>query len=51
MPALPPVIGRDEIVRQLGQGGMGKVLLAWDPMLEWQVTVKLLRDVDSVELR
>ena len=49
--SLPNVIGRYEIVRQIGQGGMGKVLLAWDPMLEREVTLKLLSDVENRDLR
>src|SRR5687768_4423023 len=51
MSAFPSVIGRYEIVRQIGQGGMGKVLLAWDPLLERQVTIKLLHDVQRDDLR
>jgi serine/threonine protein kinase len=49
--SLPSAIGRYEIVRQIGQGGMGKVLLAWDPMLERQVTIKLLNDEQRDDLR
>jgi serine/threonine-protein kinase len=41
---LPTVIGRYEIVRQIGVGAMGRVLLARDPVLGRHVAIKLLRD-------
>jgi serine/threonine-protein kinase len=37
-------IGRYCILRQLGQGAMGRVLLAKDPVLDREVAIKLLRD-------
>jgi serine/threonine-protein kinase len=41
---LPVEIGRYQIVRLHGQGAMGRVLLAHDPVLDRDVAVKLLRD-------
>jgi hypothetical protein len=46
----PDAIGRYKIVHRIGQGGMGVLFLAFDPMLERQVAIKLLRD-DNEELR
>jgi eukaryotic-like serine/threonine-protein kinase len=43
-PSLPPTIGRYEVVRLLGEGAMGRVLLARDPVLERDVAVKHLRE-------
>lgn len=47
--ALPAVIGRYEILRRLGTGAMGQVLLARDPVLDRSVAVKLLRDDLTLE--
>ena len=45
--SLPDRVGRYEVKRLLGQGAMGRVLLAYDPVLDRQVAVKLLRsDLD-----
>ncbi len=40
----PESIGRYHLVRLVGQGAMGRVLLARDPVLDREVAVKLLRD-------
>ena len=40
----PSSIGRYEIIRRLGEGGMGAVYLARDPLIERHVAIKFLRD-------
>lgn len=45
--SLPERVGRYEVKRLLGQGAMGRVLLAHDPLLDREVAIKMLRaDLD-----
>jgi eukaryotic-like serine/threonine-protein kinase len=41
---IPETIGRYEVARLLGQGAMGRVFLARDPVLNRDVALKVLRD-------
>ena len=44
-PTVPPArIGRYEVRRSLGRGGMGEVLLCWDPEFGREVAVKRIRE-------
>jgi eukaryotic-like serine/threonine-protein kinase len=50
--AHPAVIGRYQIVRLIGRGGMGDVYLARDPVLEREVAVKLISgEIDTARSR
>jgi formylglycine-generating enzyme required for sulfatase activity/tetratricopeptide (TPR) repeat protein/predicted Ser/Thr protein kinase len=49
-PAVPlpfSTIGRYQVVSRLGEGGMGTLYLVWDPVLERQIAIKLLRGDDD----
>jgi serine/threonine protein kinase/tetratricopeptide (TPR) repeat protein len=43
---VPKAWGRLEIRREIGRGGFGTVYLAWDPLLERHVALKVLRAHD-----
>jgi RIO-like serine/threonine protein kinase len=49
--AVLKAIGRYEILRELGTGGMGKVYLGSDPQTKRQVAIKVLQDARSQEAR
>ena len=49
-PKVPRHIGRYEVVDRLGEGGMGVLYLATDPLLQRTVAIKVL-SVHSDELR
>jgi eukaryotic-like serine/threonine-protein kinase len=43
-------IGRYRVVRLLGRGGMGEVLLGWDPDLNRSVAIKRIRHDSNTSL-
>ncbi len=43
----PERIGRYEVIQPLGQGGMGTVYLATDPLLKRRLAIKVVRDPGS----
>ena len=48
----PAAIGRYKVVERLGQGGMGSLYLAHDPVIDRMLAIKVLRDgLDNEELR
>src|SRR5258706_6653210 len=51
MEPLPSAIGRYQVRDFIARGGMGIVYLAWDPHLEREVAIKLLREADNEDLR
>src|SRR5262245_59977916 len=52
MPSVPTQIGRYQVVRRLGEGGMGAVFLARDPAIDRDVAIKLMRTgFDVTDLR
>ncbi len=50
MSEIPAIIGRYDVERLLGEGGMGVLYLARDPVIDRHVALKLLR-VDGEDLR
>src|SRR5580698_10162825 len=49
----PKLFGRYQIIRKLAGGGMGRVFLAYDPVLNRQVGLKLIDaggDRDSIDV-
>src|SRR6202034_644170 len=49
----PKIFGRYQIIRKLAGGGMGRVFLAYDPVLNRQVGLKLIDagiDRDSIDV-
>lgn len=42
---------RYRVLRQVGQGGMGRLLLAWDEALQREVALKLMEAPDELALR
>lgn len=52
MSSAPQSIGRYQVIRLLGEGGMGAVYLCQDPLLKRQVAVKTVREgrANSVEM-
>ena len=52
MGEFPSKIGRFEIRRRLGSGGMGSLYLAHDPVIDREVAIKTLRaDIDNDDVR
>ena len=47
MASVPSHIGRYQIQGAIGEGGMGALFKAWDPKLEREVAIKVLRGDDS----
>jgi eukaryotic-like serine/threonine-protein kinase len=48
----PRVIGRYQVVRQIGHGGMGTLFLARDPVIDRLLAIKVIREsYDSIQLR
>ncbi|MCA9816026.1 MAG: protein kinase [Cyanobacteriota/Melainabacteria group bacterium] len=43
------IVDRYEVTSKLGEGGMGVVYKAWDPVLNQDVSIKLLKNIGNME--
>lgn len=50
-PSYPPTLGRFQVLKELGRGGMGSVYLAHDPALQRKVAIKVIDGDAGLKLR